>query len=204
LTIKSDLVVLGIDPGLATTGYGIIRSSPSTNRNWEVLAGGIITTDSTMGVAARLRRIYTDISALINEFPLTGMAIEEVFMARNRKTLISTTQTRGVLLLATSNIPMREYTPLQVKKIITGYGAATKYQVQKMVQELLRLPEIPHPDDMADGLALALCYCLEANSPLYQALYQAEQQNSKKQVTTQRPSYSATSQERSREIRGWI
>ena len=175
MTIKSDLVVLGLDPGLATTGYGIIRSCSSAGRRWEVLAGGVITTDSAMEITARLRRIYTDVSALINMFPLTGAAIEEVFMARNRKTAISTAQTRGVLLLATSNIPMREYTPLQVKKRITGYGAATKYQVQKMVQELLRLPEIPQPDDMADSLALALCYCIEANSPLYRT----DQQNLK-------------------------
>ncbi|MCI2424581.1 crossover junction endodeoxyribonuclease RuvC [Candidatus Acetothermia bacterium] len=169
MTIKSDLVVLGLDPGLATTGYGIIRAGLSTKRGWEVLAGGVITTDKSMEAAARLRLIYTNISALINEFPLTGAAIEEIFMARNHKTLISTAQTRGVLLLATSNIPTREYTPLQVKKRITGYGTATKYQVQKMVQELLRLPEIPQPDDMADSLALALCYCIEANSPLYRA-----------------------------------
>jgi crossover junction endodeoxyribonuclease RuvC len=156
------LVAIGFDPGLATTGYGIVEAA---ERGWQVLAGGVIRTPSGQPRAERLRDLSREARELIEAYDPSGVAIEEIFFATNAKTAMRTAEARGALLVAAAAVPVRGYTPLQVKKRITGYGKAQKAQVQAMVQRLLRLPELPRPDDMADGLALALCYLLDARGP---------------------------------------
>jgi len=155
-------VTIGFDPGLATTGYGVVRL---TDGGWEVIAGGVIETGKERPRPERLQEIYREARALIEEYRPDGVAIEEVYLATNAKTAMRTAEARGALLMAAAEIPVRGYTPLQVKKRITGYGKATKSQVQAMVKRLLRLSETPKPDDVADGLALALCYILDITGP---------------------------------------
>jgi len=156
--MTGEFVALGFDPGLATTGYGIVRPVDS---GWEAVAGGVIETEKGIPRADRLRTIYREARSLIEAYHPAGVAIEEIFLATNARTAMRTAETRGVLLMAAADLPVRGYTPLQVKKRITGYGRAPKSQVQAMVKRLLCLPEIPKPDDVADGLALALCYLLD-------------------------------------------
>ena len=156
------LVAIGFDPGLATTGYGVVRA---TQGGWEVVAGGVIQTDKKTPRAKRLMELFDEARALIDIYQPTGAGIEEVFFATNAKSAMRTAEARGTLLLACCGIGVRGYTPLQVKKRITGYGRADKAQVQAMVMRLLNLRETPKPDDMADGLALALCYLLDARGP---------------------------------------
>lgn len=156
--MKPGAVTIGFDPGLAATGYGVVRA---TGNGWEVVAGGVIRTKAGRSRPERLREICDEAQELINTYRPVGVAIEEIFLATNAKTAIRTAETRGVLLMAAGNLPVRGYTPLQLKKRITGYGKADKAQVQAMVKRLLCLSETPKPDDMADGLALALCYLLD-------------------------------------------
>jgi len=151
-------ITIGLDPGLATTGYGVVRSGGG---GWEAMAAGTIETPKGNPRAERLRTIFEETRALIAEYRPIGVAIEEVFLARNARTAMRTAETRGVLVMAAAGTPIRGYTPLQLKKRITGYGRAGKAQVQATVKQLLHLREIPRPDDAADGLALALCYLLE-------------------------------------------
>ena len=151
-------VTLGLDPGLATTGYGVVQALPN---GWKVLAGGVIETATGTPRAQRLREIYEETRDLIATYHPDGVAIEEVYLAKNARTAMLTAETRGVLLMATSGMPVRGYTPLQVKKRITGYGKAPKNQVQATVKQLLHLSKLPRPDDVADGIALALCYLLD-------------------------------------------
>jgi len=153
-----ELIVIGFDPGLATTGYGVVRMAAG---KWEAIAGGVIKTKKDTPRADRLRILHQEARSLIETHAPIGIAIEEVFFATNARTAMRTAEARGVLLMAAAGVPVRGYTPLQLKKRITGYGKATKVQVQAMVKRLLSLAETPKPDDMADGLALALCYLLE-------------------------------------------
>ncbi|MBU0596206.1 crossover junction endodeoxyribonuclease RuvC [Candidatus Bipolaricaulota bacterium] len=152
------MVAIGFDPGLAITGYGVVRA---VNGGLEIVAGGVICTDKGTPRPQRLQEIYSEARTLIETHRPEGIAIEEVFLATNAKTAMRTAEARGALLLASAGRAVRGYTPLQVKKRVTGYGKAPKSQVQAMVKRLLGLAEIPKPDDMADGLALALCYLLE-------------------------------------------
>ncbi len=158
----SDVVTVGFDPGLAVTGYGVVAA---TTRGCRVLAGGVIRTQAGRPRSERLCEIHREARDLIEMYKPCGVAIEEVFLATNAKTAMRTAETRGVLMMAAGTLPIRGYTPLQVKKRITGYGKADKAQVQAMVQRLLCLRELPRPDDMADGLALALCYLLDLRGP---------------------------------------
>jgi crossover junction endodeoxyribonuclease RuvC len=158
----TDLVSIGFDPGLAITGYGVVQAAEA---GWQVLAGGVIRTASGQPRSERLRDLCREAQELIEMYHPCGVAIEEVFFATNAQTAMRTAEARGALLVAAATVPVRGYTPLQVKKRITGYGRAEKAQVQAMVKRLLRLAEIPKPDDMADGLALALCYLLDARGP---------------------------------------
>jgi crossover junction endodeoxyribonuclease RuvC len=158
----TDLVAVGFDPGLAVTGYGVVEV---TSSGWHVVAGGVIRTASNQPRSERLRDLSREARELIETYRPRGVAIEEVFFATNAQTAMRTAEARGALLVAAGDVPVRGYTPLQVKKRITGYGKAQKAQVQAMVQRLLRLPELPKPDDMADALALALCYLLDARGP---------------------------------------
>jgi len=168
--MENGLIALGFDPGLATTGYGVIRARPG---GWELVEGGVIRTAHGLARADRLREIYEGARQLIETHCPAAIAIEEVYFATNARTAMLTAETRGVLLLAAGDLPVHGYTPLQVKKRITGYGKANKAQVQEMVKRLLSLSEIPKPDDAADGLALALCYLFEQRGlPREQHAYQ--------------------------------
>ncbi|HDS29212.1 MAG TPA: crossover junction endodeoxyribonuclease RuvC [Candidatus Acetothermia bacterium] len=151
-------VAIGFDPGLATTGYGVVCDGPG---GWKAVAGGIIQTRAGTARAERLCTLHHEAQLLIERHAPMGVAVEEVFFATNAQTAMRTAEARGVLLMAAQGVPVRGYTPLQVKKRVTGYGKASKWQVQAMVQRLLNLAEIPRPDDVADALALALCYLLE-------------------------------------------
>jgi crossover junction endodeoxyribonuclease RuvC len=156
------LVAIGFDPGLAVTGYGVVEAGED---GWHVLAGGVLRTASDQPRSERLSDLSTEARDLIQTYRPCGVAIEEVFFATNVQTAMRTAEARGAILAAAAGTPVRGYTPLEVKKRITGYGKAQKAQVQHMVQRLLRLPDLPKPDDMADGLALALCYLLDARGP---------------------------------------
>ncbi|UCF10719.1 MAG: crossover junction endodeoxyribonuclease RuvC [Candidatus Bipolaricaulota bacterium] len=157
--MTTELVAMGLDPGLACTGYGIVAVS---GQSWRVLSGGTIETSKEMTRAERLRALHDETRGLITEFTPSGIAIEEVFLATNARTAMLTAEARGALLVAAGDLPVRSYTPLQVKKRVAGYGKATKHQVQSMVVQLLGLTELPQPDDVADGIALAICYLRDA------------------------------------------
>jgi crossover junction endodeoxyribonuclease RuvC len=160
-------VVLGIDPGTASTGYGIVVQTLSGT--FELLACGVIRTYPDHPMHYRLREIFEDIQNLIEEFSPHEVAVEQLFFGRNVTTAISVGQARGAALLAVAlaDLPVAEYTPAEVKQALTGYGNADKLQMQLMVQQILALAEIPKPDDAADGVAIALCHLQTAR---YRAL----------------------------------
>ncbi len=156
--------VLGIDPGLATTGYAVLELS--NGRFPRVLEAGVIRTPADTPLPQRLHTLYEDTRRLLREYKPDALAIEELFFAQNRTTAMAVAHARGVVLLAAHTITTKSYTPLQIKLRIAGYGRAKKPQIQKMMKQLLKLKEIPKPDDAADALAVALCYLLEARSVL--------------------------------------
>ncbi|MCX6810741.1 MAG: crossover junction endodeoxyribonuclease RuvC [Candidatus Berkelbacteria bacterium] len=154
--------ILGIDPGTATTGWGIIETDGRKIGGQvvpQVLSCGIITTKSGTPDADRLEIIYDSISAIIKKDRPDFVAVEQLFFFKNQKTVMTVSQSRGAIILAIkkSKTPMVEFTPLQIKQAVCGYGRADKNQVQEMVKTLLHLKEIPRPDDAADALAIALC-----------------------------------------------
>ncbi len=159
------MIILGLDPGTATTGYGIIEEKGG---NLSLIDYGVILTKTDHTLEQRLEILYDQLSDIIDEYNPDEIAIEELFFSSNVKTAMSVGHARGVILLATqkAGIPMSEYTPNQVKNGICGYGGADKKQVQKMVQMLLKLSETPQPDDAADALAIAICHssCRKFNS----------------------------------------
>lgn len=151
-------IVIGIDPGTATTGYGVVAQ---TERDELVLlACGVISTQPEDDMHLRLLELFRDLSALIDEFAPDAVAVEKLFFGRNVTTAISVGQARGIVLLiaALKECTLVEYTPAEVKQAVTGYGNAAKPQIQEMVQRILNLDEIPRPDDAADGIAIALCH----------------------------------------------
>ena len=149
--------ILGIDPGIAIVGYGIIEYK---NNKFNVIDYGTIITSSNMKIEKRLERIYIGVDTLIKNYNIEEVGVEELFFNKNVKTAITVAQSRGVILLGCShnNKPIYEYTPLQVEQGVVGYGRANKAQVQQMVASLLKLKEIPKPDDVADALAVAICH----------------------------------------------
>ena len=153
-----DWCVLGIDPGTASTGYGVVMETGSGD--YELLACGVIRTRPEQPMHLRLREIFLDIQKLIREFQPHEVAVEELFFGRNVTTAITVGQARGAALLAAAlaDLPLTEYTPATIKQALTGYGNADKFQMQAMVRQLLDLDEAPHPDDAADGVAIALCH----------------------------------------------
>lgn len=165
------MIILGIDPGTATTGFGIIEKlkvhPPAGGQKLEVIDYGCIKTSADLTTAKRLKELHNQLTNLIKKFKPGIVAVEDIFFFKNLKTAIKVSQARGVILLtaAKSNIPIFEYTPLQVKQAITSYGRAEKIQVQKMVKILLDLKEIPKPDDASDALAVAICCANSINSP---------------------------------------
>jgi len=153
------MLVLGVDPGTAITGYGLVRQAPDGDQ-LEAVAYGAITTPADWAMPQRLRKIYQDLTDLIREHHPTEAAVEQLFFSRNVKTALAVGQARGVVLLtlADSDLAVHEYTPLQVKQSVVGYGRAEKAQVQELVRLLLGLQAVPQPDDAADALAIAICH----------------------------------------------
>jgi len=152
------MITIGIDPGIATTGFGVINEE--LDGRLVTLAFGVIRTDSDLSQADRLVHLHKRITELILLYQPDMGAVEKLFFKRNVKTALSVGQARGVALLAMaeSNLKIGEYTPLQVKQAVAGYGGADKNQVQQMVRMILGLDEVPHPDDAADALAVAICH----------------------------------------------
>lgn len=148
--------ILGIDPGLATTGWAVVDFDNNGNPN--PIDYGAISTPKGLRVSQRLLEIYSDMNELIKKFKPDLAGVETLIFCNNAKTAMSVGEARGVVLLAleNNNVPFKEFTPLQVKSAITGYGKATKKQVQENVKRLCGLDSIPKPDDAADAIAVAI------------------------------------------------
>lgn len=155
------MIILGIDPGLAIVGYGVINTQKG---NSSVVDYGVINTPKEDNVPVRLEKIYNGMISLVEKYNPDCIAIEELFFNTNTTTGINVAQARGVILLVCQQkkLKMYEYTPLQIKQALTGYGKAEKKQIQFMVARLLQLKAAPKPDDAADGLAVALTHAQTA------------------------------------------
>lgn len=151
------MIVIGIDPGTARVGYGVIAVK---GRNPEPVCYGCIESGKDQSAPARLLHIYSEAAALLEKYPPAHIAIEKLFFSKNITSAMSVSEARGVILLLAEQqrIPITEYTPNQIKQAITGSGRADKRQMQEMIKRLLRLEEIPKPDDAADALSIALCH----------------------------------------------
>jgi len=155
------MIILGVDPGTATMGYGILEK---TGNHFRALAYGVLETPKTMHPHERLRELYYGLRGLCETYQPDALATEQLLFQTNRRTAIAVARAAGIALLvaAEQGIEWREYTPLQVKQAVTGYGGADKKQVQTMVQRLLGLESVPKPDDAADALAIAICHAHHA------------------------------------------
>ena len=165
--------ILGIDPGLAIVGWGVIEA---VGGRFYPVACGAVTTPAHTPIDLRLSMIYEDVSRIMDKYEPEEMAIEELFFTHNHTTAIPVAEARGVVLLSARQhgIAIEEYTPMQVKQAVVGYGLAEKKQVISMVTSLLKLPKPPKPDDTADALALALCHGQNVGSARYQSLNTTE------------------------------
>ncbi|HEX6557960.1 MAG TPA: crossover junction endodeoxyribonuclease RuvC [Longimicrobiales bacterium] len=152
------MIVLGVDPGAATTGYGVVARSGGTI---SLLECGVVRTDPATRLPQRLKEIYQGISEVLTRHPVDVVAVEGVFFGKNARTTVILGHARGAILLAATmrDLPVAEYSPAEIKNAVVGTGRATKEQVQFMVQRLLRLKAPPQPSDAADGVAVALCHC---------------------------------------------
>jgi len=159
--------ILGIDPGIATVGFGVIDTERGKQK---YVTCGIISTPAHTALSSRLDQIYSDLEELFQTFHPDAVSIEELFFNTNITTGISVAHGRGVILLAAyrNHIPVYEYTPLQVKQAVVGYGRAEKKQVIDMVRRILNMPAPPKPDDAADAVALAICHARSSTSLLAQ------------------------------------
>ena len=154
-------IILGDDPGVASVGFGLIKKEGS---NVYVINYGVIKTPAKDNFEKRLFQIHKELQKIIKKYKPDVVAVEDLFFFKNAKTAIKVGQARGVVLLTANieNIPVDEYTPLQIKQAVTSYGRADKNQIQQMVKNILQLKEIPKPDDAADALATAIC-CAQTN-----------------------------------------
>lgn len=157
------MIILGIDPGYAIVGYGVIEYR---NSHYTTLDYGAVTTEAKTVFSDRLAKIYDGITEIIEKWNPEALSLEELFFNSNTKTAIDVAQARGVILLAAkkSGVPVFEYTPLQVKQSVVGYGRAEKKQVMEMTKMLLGLAKVPKPDDTADALAVAICHAHSSGS----------------------------------------
>ena len=164
------MVVFGIDPGYAIVGWGAVSFQANT---YKALGFGSVETQAHEDFSARLEYIYNELYTILKRCRPDALAIERLYFQNNQKTAIKVAQARGVTLLAAQQlkIPIFEYTPLQVKTAVTGYGKAKKPQVMEMTRRLLNLSEVPKPDDTADALAIAICHAQAAGSELRRRLY---------------------------------
>ena len=155
---------MGVDPGVAITGYGIIDFE---GRNYNVVEYNYIRTESNRPLAERLQIIYQNLMVVFQQFKTSQLAVEELFFNKNVRTVMAVSQARGVVLLAAANanLTVYEYTPLQVKQTLTGHGRAEKKQIEYMVKVLLKLPEAHWPDDVTDALAVAICHINHISTP---------------------------------------
>ncbi|MDD3648210.1 MAG: crossover junction endodeoxyribonuclease RuvC [Candidatus Dojkabacteria bacterium] len=155
--------VLGIDCGLATTGWAIVEKAGNV---YEAVSYGVVKTNSRQKLGTRLQEIYNSLSEIVSKYKPKSAGIESLFYFKNQKTVMVVGQARGVTLLALADKKLQtyDYTPLQVKQAVTGYGKAEKAQVQIMVKRILKLKEMPKPDDAADALAVAVCHLNSLNN----------------------------------------
>lgn len=151
------MLILGIDPGTAITGYGLVRED---DNELALVGYGTITTPAGQALPQRLQAIFRGLTDVIREYQPEAAAVEELFFSRNARTALVVGHARGVSLLAIaeSGLPIYEYKPLEVKQAVAGYGGADKHQVQEMVRMLLHLDHVPRPDDAADAVAVAVCH----------------------------------------------
>ena len=159
------MIILGIDPGYAIVGWGVIEYNAN---KFSVIDYDAVTTEAKTPFNDRLKQVYDGIDAIMKRYSPQALAIEKLFYNTNAKTVIDVAQARGVINLAAvqNNIPIFEYTPLQVKQSVVGYGRAEKKQVQEMTRVILKLEKIPKPDDTADALAMAICHAHASGSML--------------------------------------
>ncbi len=150
-------IALGIDPGTAIVGYAVVMAK---GNDFHMLACDVITTPAKTPLSQRLQLIYEGLSTIVATYKPDEAAMEELFFAKNARTAMTVGQARGVAMLALANggLSVAEYTPMQVKQAVTGYGSANKDQVGEMVRILLKLSKVPHPDDAADAAAVAICH----------------------------------------------
>ncbi len=153
--------ILGIDPGFAITGYSIIDYQ---GNKFKLIDSGAITTKAGVSFPLRLTKIYDDLNMIIDTYKPDAISVEELFFNNNAKTAINVAQARGVVLIVgcKKNIPTYEYTPLQIKQSVTGYGRADKMQVQRMVKTILNVEKLPKLDDTTDSMAAAICHAHSA------------------------------------------
>ncbi|NLT40532.1 MAG: crossover junction endodeoxyribonuclease RuvC [Clostridiales bacterium] len=159
------MTILGVDPGIATVGFGVLNAD---RNSLKVVKYGAITTQPGLPLASRLLVIERDLTSIIGMFSPDAVCVEELFFNTNATTGISVAHGRGVILLtaAKCGVPVFEYTPLQVKQAVVGYGRAEKQQVMDMTRRLLKLQSVPRPDDAADALAIAICHARSSTSLL--------------------------------------
>ena len=157
--------ILGIDPGIATIGFGVVDSG---KKGHQLINCGVISTPAHTSLSSRLEQIYDDMCQLIDLFKPEAVSIEELFFSKNITTGIPVAHARGVILLCAfrCGVPVYEYTPMQVKQAVVGYGKAEKRQVMDMVRRILHLTAVPRPDDAADAIAVALCHARSSTSLL--------------------------------------
>ena len=157
------MIILGIDPGYAIVGYGVIDYR---NNHFNVVDYGAILTDAKTPFNERLEQIFDHLSCIIEKYSPEAMSLEKLFYNNNAKTVIDVSQARGVIMLAAQKKGLKvfEYTPLQVKQSVVGYGRAEKKQVQEMTRRILALEKVPKPDDTADALAMAICHAHSSGS----------------------------------------
>jgi len=179
------MVIIGIDPGTATTGYGVVRKieiptrrqefldrrripqqKPKTKSNFRCLGYGAIRTSPAQAPSERLKKLNNELSKLIKEYRPKVLAVEDIYFFKNLKTVIPVSQAKGVILLtaAKNKIPVFQFTPLEIKLAVAGFGRAEKGLIQKKIKQEFKLKEIPKPDDAADALAVALTYFLKETS----------------------------------------
>ena len=161
------MIIFGIDPGVARTGFGVISKIPGSKsknqKEIKCLGYGLIETNPGSPATERLKKINNELNKLIKKYKPKVLIVENIYFFKNSKTAMSVSEAKGVILLtaAKKKIPVYEFSPPQVKMTICGYGRATKQQIQRMVKEILNLAKIPKPDDAADALAIALCYTVK-------------------------------------------
>ena len=163
--------IIGIDPGYAIVGYGVVDYG---GNRFSTVEYGAVTTQAGTDFPLRLQEIYAGVEEILRRTGPQAMAVEQLFFTNNKTTGIAVAEARGVILLAASRqgIPVFEYTPVQVKQAVVGYGRAVKSQVQEMTKRLLGLPRIPKPDDAADALAIAICHAHCGGSDLSRRIRQ--------------------------------